>query len=168
MARGGFGAQDGGAGLHGLAVDLGHPRGGRAFAGREREDVDVGEAAVFDDAAGVLEHFVRFGREAGDDVGADRDVRPPRADGVAEGERIVAQVAALHALQHHVVAGLEREVEVRHQARLAGDEVQQFVVHLDAVDGRKAEARKAPAPASGCGRPARRGAARPEGRRRSW
>jgi hypothetical protein len=34
-------------------------------------------------------------------------------------------VPALHALQDHVVARLEGHVEVRHEARLAGDDVEQ-------------------------------------------
>ena len=36
-----------------------------------------------------------------------------------------AAVAALHPLEDQVVAGLQREVEMRHQPRLAGDQLEQ-------------------------------------------
>ena len=57
----------------------------------------------------------------------------------AEGDRVVAQMAALHALQHHVVAGLQREMQMRHQAGLGGDHVEKIVVRLDRVDGGDAQ-----------------------------
>ena len=46
----------------------------------------------------------------------------------------------LHPLQDHVVAGLERQVEMRHQPRLAGDQLEQSVIDLDAVERRQAQA----------------------------
>ena len=56
--------------------------------------------------------------------------------------RLGTAVAALHALEDHVVAGLQREVEVRHQPRLAGDQLEQGVIDLDAVERRQAQARQ--------------------------
>ena len=51
-----------------------------------------------------------------------------------------AAVAALHALEDHVVAGLKRQMEVGHQPRLAGDQFEQGIVDLDAVERRQAQA----------------------------
>ena len=56
--------------------------------------------------------------------------------------RVGAAVAALHALEDHVVAGLQRQMEMRHQPRLAGDQLEQGVVDLDAVERRQAQALK--------------------------
>ena len=58
-------------------------------------------------------------------------------------DRLGAAVAALHALQDHVVAGLKRKVEVRHQPRLARDQFEQGIVDLDAVERRQAKALQA-------------------------
>ena len=52
---------------------------------------------------------------------------------------VVAQMAALHALEHHVVAGLQGEMQMRHQPGLAGDRVEKVVVRLDRVDGGEAQ-----------------------------
>ena len=65
--------------------------------------------------------------------------RPHR---LAEGDGVVAQVAALHPLQDQVVAGLQRQVQVRHQPRLAGDRLDQPRVGLDLVDRREPQPRQ--------------------------
>ena len=57
--------------------------------------------------------------------------------------RLGAAVAALHALEDQVVAGLQRQMEMRHQARLAGDQLEQGLVDLDAVERRQAQALEA-------------------------
>jgi hypothetical protein len=74
--------------------------------GREREDVQVRKPAVVDDVEGAGEHVLGLGREAGDDVGAEDHVgtQPPHLG--AEGNRVAAAVAALHALEDEVVASL--------------------------------------------------------------
>ena len=53
-----------------------------------------------------------------------------------------ATVAPLHPLQDHVVAGLEAHMEVRHEARLAGGQLEQALVHLDAVERGEAQPRQ--------------------------
>ncbi len=54
-----------------------------------------------------------------------------------------AAVAPLHTLQNHVVARLQRQVEVRHEPRLARDQLEQGVVDLDAVERGQAQAPEA-------------------------
>lgn len=46
---------------------------------------------------------------------------------------------ALHALQDHVVAMLQRQMQMRHEAWLIGDEIHQVGIGLDAVDRGKPE-----------------------------
>ena len=133
-------AQQRGAFLDQVLLELRHAFGGRAGARREGEDVQIGEAAVIDDLQRVREHLVRLGREAGDDVGAEDDAGAPRAQFRAECDRVFARMAALHALQNHVVARLQRQVNVRHHPLLARDHVHQFGVSLDRVDGRQPQA----------------------------
>ena len=58
----------------------------------------------------------------------------------AEAHRIGPGVAPLHALEDHVVAGLQRQVQVRHQPRLLGDGGDEVLVGLHLVDGGEAQA----------------------------
>ena len=80
--------------LHDLAGDLRHARRGRAGPGREREDVEMGQAAFVDEIERAGEHRLGLGREAGDDVGAEHHVRPQPPDLVAEPDRIGARDGA--------------------------------------------------------------------------
>ena len=49
-------------------------------------------------------------------------------------DRVGARMAALHALQREIVAGLERKMEMRHQPLLLGDRREQRGVDLDRID----------------------------------
>ena len=71
------------------------------------------------------------------------DVGPRRLQPLDDGDRVGAAVAALHPLEDHVVARLERQMEMRHQARLAGDQLEQGLVDLDAVERGQAQALQA-------------------------
>src|SRR3546814_6855779 len=55
------------------------------------------------------------------DLGADGDFGPLRLHGFHEADSVRAAVAPFHALQDHVVARLQRQMQMRHHARLAGD-----------------------------------------------
>ena len=68
--------------------------------------------------------------------GRSRRTSPQKRDGIG------AQMPALHALQDQIVAGLQRQVQMRHQARFLGDGVHQVGVGLDLVDGGKPQARQ--------------------------
>ena len=59
---------------------------------------------------------------------------PQPAHLVAERDRVGAQVPALHALEDEVVAGLQREMQMRHQPRLVGERIEQVAVGLDRID----------------------------------
>ena len=82
---------------------------------------------------------VVLGREADDHVAVDRDTRDRVAD-AADGRGVVGrEVAAAHPSEHAVVAGLERQVEVRHRPRRAvGPDAEQLVVDVLRLDRREA------------------------------
>ena len=141
---------------------------GVPLSGAVRKDVQPGQAAFVDQAQRVLEHRLGLGRKAGDEVGAEHHLRPRGPHRGAEGDRVVAAVPPLHPLQDHVVARLQRQVQVRHQPRLAGDRLDQPRVRLDLVDRGEPQPRQVRHAAKHLGRPGRRAAARPRCRRPSW
>ena len=125
-----------------------HPRGGRALARAERKDVQIGEAAHSSTSASVASNIASSSvGETGDEVGAEGDVRAQAAGLGAEGDGVGAGVAALHALEDHVVARLERQMQMRHQPRLFGDEPQQRWIGLDRIERGDPQALPVPAPA---------------------
>ena len=65
-----------------------------------------GEAAILDQRQAGLEHRLVLGREAGDQVGAERDSGAQRLGAGAGGNRVGPAVPALHTFQDQVVAGL--------------------------------------------------------------
>lgn len=96
--------------------------------------MEVSEVGLGDDAQGVLEHGVVFGGEAGDDVGAEDHFGPKAAQSAHHVERLGAGVAALHALQDHVVARLQAEMQMRHQAAVGCYGIIESRVCLNGVD----------------------------------
>ena len=121
-------------------AQLRHARGGRVRSRREGEDVGRNDIAIVEQFQGVERHLFSFGGKSGDEVGADGRVGSRSLDPLDRAHRVGAAVPALHPLQDHVVAGLQRQMEVRHQPRLAGDQLEQRVVDLDAVERRQAQA----------------------------
>ena len=93
-----------------------------------------GEAAFFDQILRARKHRFRLGRESRDEIGAECNVRPQPPDPRAEINRVAARVPPLHPLEDQVVAGLQRQMQVRHQPFLAGDRVEQVAVGLDRID----------------------------------
>ena len=51
-------------------------------------------------------------------------------------------MATLHPLQDHVVAGLQRQVQMRHQTRLLGEAGEELLIDLGDVDGGKTKTRQ--------------------------
>ncbi len=100
------------------------------------------EVTVLNQLQRVLEHRLGLGREARDDVGAEDDTGPEAASVLAKPDRVVTQVAALHALQDHVVASLKAEMQMRHETRFGRDGLHQIVVRLDGIDRGNPEPRQ--------------------------
>ncbi len=95
----------------------------------------MGQAAFLDDLHRVLEHVLGFGWKAGDDIRAEHDIGAQRTHGFAKANGIVAQMAAFHAFQDHVVTRLQGQVQMRHQPFFIGNGVHQVVIRLDGIDG---------------------------------
>ena len=76
-----------------------------------------------------LELRLGLARKAHDDVGGDRGVGQLRSDFLDQAAIIVGGVAALHAAQHFVVAGLHRHFDVLAHLRQFGHRIEQLVVH---------------------------------------
>ncbi len=136
------GAQPGGAVLHDAGGDLRHARRRRPRPRAVRKNVQEGEVRGFDERDGVLERCVGLGGEAGDEVGAEGSVGPRAAHSLDQRQRIGRRVAAFHALQDEVVAGLQRQVQVRAEPRLASQPGQQGRVDLGGVDRGEPQARQ--------------------------
>jgi hypothetical protein len=79
------------------------------------------ERSFIDESEAAREHSVVLRRETRDHIGAERDIGAQRPGPPASSECLSARMAALHALQDHVVAGLNREMEMRHQPFLLSD-----------------------------------------------
>jgi len=50
---------------------------------------------------------------------------------------MIARVPPLHPLEREIVAGLQRQMQMRHQPRLVRDRIKQRLVGLDGIDGRQ-------------------------------
>ena len=95
------------------------------------------QPAFVDEIERAREHRLGLGREAGDDVAAEHDVGPQPPHLIAERDRVGAQVPPLHALEDEIVAGLQRQMQMRHQPRVVGEGVEQVAVGLDRIDRRE-------------------------------
>ena len=81
------------------------------------------------------------------------------------GDRLRAAVAALHPLQDQVVAGLQRQVQMRHQPRLVGEQPPTARRRSRSGRARTGAAAAVPAPPPAAAAPSGRGSGRPAGRR---
>ena len=127
-------AQSLGAFLDLLARYLRHPRRRRARPRRIGKHMQEGQIALFHQILRAREHVLGLGRKARDDIGAERDVRPQPPHLRAEIDRIGAGMPPLHPLQNQIVAGLQRQMQMRHQAFIVRDHVEQIAVDLDLID----------------------------------
>ena len=111
-------AQPGGAGLDDVARDLRHPRRRRAGRAGSRGRRADKSARILPRGRASWRTSRRF-RSGSRQSGRRRTRCPGRNSHIlAEIDHIVARMPALHALQDHVVARLQRQVQVRHQPRL--------------------------------------------------
>ncbi len=93
-----------------------------------------GEATFLDQILGALKHLLGLGRKARDDIGTERKVGPQPPHLRAEIDRLLAGMPPLHPLQNQIVAGLQRQMQMRHQTFIACDHIEQIAVDLDLID----------------------------------
>src|SRR3546814_5849092 len=82
----------------------------------------IDNVALFDQAEAVLEHLLALGGKARDNVRANRCFGARRLDPLDKSDCLFAAVAPLHPLEDHVVARLQREVQVRHNSFMRSEE----------------------------------------------
>ncbi len=112
----------------------------RSRTGREAERVHAGDAGLPHDVERALERRLVLRRVTDDHVGRQVHVRHALAQAGDRPEVSGGVVVAPHRGQHGVVPGLERHVQVRADARLLRERVQQRVAHVDHLDRRQAHA----------------------------
>jgi len=101
-----------------------------------------GQTALANVVEGRLEHLVGFRREARNEVSPEHQARPPSPHVVAKGDSLCRRMTALHALEDHVVTGLQRKMQVRHEPLLASHEVEQSLVTFGDIQRRQPQPRK--------------------------
>ena len=93
----------------------------------------LGDPGALDDLERPLKRVLVLGREADDDVRREVEV----VQGLELGEELGSRVAALHRLQHGVVSGLERNVEMTgHRPGLA-ERRHELIGHVVDLDRRE-------------------------------
>ena len=131
-------------------------------AGAEREDVQPGQPARLDEIERALRTSPRSRSGSPAMMSAPRTISGRAArTALAEGDGVVAEVPPLHPLQDQVVARLQRQVQVRHQPRLAGDRLDRAAGPPRPSRSRRAAAAAGPAPPRGSPPPDRRAAPPP-------
>ncbi len=113
---------------------LRHAGGGGAGPRAVRKDVHKGEPAFRDEIEAAAEHLLGLGRKPGDQIGAERHLRAQCPGTPGDGDRLGARMPPLHPLQDQIVAGLQRQVQMRHQPLLFGQQPPQLVVDLGRVE----------------------------------
>ena len=93
------------------------------------------DVAIVDQRECIRGRRLALGREAGDQVGADRQAGPRCLEPFDRSNRIGPAMPPLHPLEDQVVAGLQREVQVGHEPGLLGQTPHQVRVDFGGVDG---------------------------------
>ena len=99
----------------------------------------VDDPAVLHQIEAVDKHRVGLGRKPCDNVGTDGDFGSLGLHPLDKFDRKFATVPPLHPLQDHIIACLQRQMYVRHQARFAGNQVEKPVVDFDTVNRRQSQ-----------------------------
>src|SRR5581483_12131297 len=113
------------------AIKLRHARGRRSRPRRERKHVKVRQSALADQIERAPKHLLGLGGKTSDDIGAEYHVRAQAAQRLAKLDGILARVPALHALENEIVAGLERQMQMRHQPVVLRESVNEIAIGLD-------------------------------------
>ena len=97
------------------------------------------ETAGVDHVERGVEHRFRLCRKADDEVGAIDDIGPPLAQRAADLNGALPRMAALHALQDQIVAGLQRQMQMRAKPRIFRKSLDEICVDFDAIDRRETQ-----------------------------
>ena len=105
-----------------------------------REDMQVGEGPLFDEAqcGGVVGFGLAW--EPGDDVGADSGIGKALVNELDAAGVMFGAIPAMHGREDAVRSGLQRHVEMRRKALAGGDEIDESEGNIERLDGADAEA----------------------------
>ena len=105
-----------------------HPRGGRIRPFAVGKHMQEGQVGFGHEIQRFRKQFLGLCREAGDQIGAKGDPRPQVPRPRDDRPRIRRQMTPLHALQDQVAAGLQGQMQMRHQPAFLGDQAPQILV----------------------------------------
>ena len=124
------------------ARQLRHARRRRSLARRIGKDMQPSQPGFCNNIERVGEHLFALGWETGNEISAEGDVGAECAQFGANAENIGPIMTPLHALQHHVVTGLNAEMDMRHQAWLMGNQLLEIIIDFRWINGRKTQPRQ--------------------------
>ena len=127
-------SQTRGARFHLGLVELRHARSRGAGTGRIRKDVQERQAALFHEPGRILKMGFGLSRETGNDVRAEGDVRPNRAETICQRNGVIARMPPLHALQDQIVSVLKGQMHEGRKSRFRHG-LHQGIIYLDGVNG---------------------------------
>ena len=96
--------------------------------------MEIGQAAFVDNIHRALEHLIRLGREACNQVCTEYNVRAKFTCFFAKRYGIVAQMPPLQYASGSDRHRLHRQMQMRHKAWLLANAVKQGAIDLDLVD----------------------------------
>lgn len=143
--RGGFFVREE-AKFAGTALDntgrkrIGHAGGLGARASGVGKHVKVSERERFDEMHGGRVIFFRFAGEASDHIGADGGMGEKLTNQLDTARIVFGAIPAVHGGEDAVGSGLQGHVEVRRQARVCGEEIDEVGRDVEWFDGTDAQA----------------------------
>ena len=109
---------------------IGHRGAGRAGALRIFERIGVRIADLIDEAQRVGEIVFGLAREADDEIGGEREIRPRGAQPLDRAQIVGARVAPVHRVENAVRAGLHGQMKLGRKLRQVAMHRDQIVVHV--------------------------------------
>ena len=122
---------------------VGHRRARRARTLRifEREAIRIADG--IDEAQRIADVRFGFAREADDEIGGEREIRPRGAQPIDRAQIFRASVAAIYRLENAIGAGLHRQMKLRCELRQIAMRGDQVVVDVARMTGAVAQPRNA-------------------------
>ena len=102
--------------------------------------MEVGEGSRSDEVERCGVVGISFAGETGDDIGADSSVRQAVVDEFDAAGVVFSAVPAMHGGEDMVATGLQRHVEMRGDAGVGSEEVDEILGDVERLDGADAEA----------------------------
>ena len=96
--------------------------------------MQLGQPAFVDEVERTRKHVFALRRKTGDDVRAEGNIRAQLPHLFAECDGVATGMSPLHALEDNVIAGLQRQMQMRHQPRTIGERIEQISIDFHGVN----------------------------------